>query len=187
MNSGRGPANGWVTVRQVMPADLPRMDAFVRGLSPRSSYQRLFSPRTLSDEEIRDWTCADGREEVTFVIQPTDECEIVAVGSYIRQRPGEDAEVALVIADRWQGRGLGRTLLARLVAHARAAGVRRLLGSALSSNFALLTVARSLGFRIRKEPGSALVTQIELHLAGVPALHAFSMYLRGHGLALRGG
>jgi len=69
-----------------------------------------------------------------------------------------------VLADAWQGQGLGRRLLATLLEHAQAAGVREAVGVVLASNKAMLRLARSMGFAVTAEPGDATVVHIRLDL-----------------------
>lgn len=81
------------------------------------------------------------------------------------------AEVALVLADAWQGRGLGRRLLARLVEHAQSAGAQEAAGVVLATNVAMLRLARSMGFSVTAEPGDATVARIRRDLRTAVAQH----------------
>jgi acetyltransferase len=72
--------------------------------------------------------------------------EFVAVGRYAPTPDGETAEFALVVADEWQGRGLGRILLERLREEARKAGYKALYGNIMEANHEMLELARRLGF-----------------------------------------
>src|SRR6266478_3970081 len=74
------------------------------------------------------------------------------------------ADVALVLADKWQGRALGRRLLATLLEHAHTAGVREAVGVVLATNKAMLRLARSMGFAVTAEPGDATVVRIRRDL-----------------------
>jgi len=74
------------------------------------------------------------------------------------------ADVALVLADKWQGRALGRRLLATLLEHAQTAGVRDAVGVVLATNKAMLRLARSMGFAMSAEPGDAMVVRIRRDL-----------------------
>jgi acetyltransferase len=79
------------------------------------------------------------------------------------------AEAALVIADVWQGRGLGRRLLATLIEHAQSVGVQQVVGVVLVTNEAMVGLARSMGFSVNAEPGDATVLRIRRDLAAVNA------------------
>jgi acetyltransferase len=74
------------------------------------------------------------------------EGEVVAVGRYAPNQDGRTAEFALVVADEWQGKGLGHALLERLCRAAKAAGYRALHGQILHANHAMLELAAHLGF-----------------------------------------
>ena len=75
-----------------------------------------------------------------------------------------NADVALVLADAWQGRALGRRLLATLLEHAQTAGVREAVGVVLATNKAMLRLARSMHFAVTAEPGDATVVRIRRDL-----------------------
>ncbi|MDB5860822.1 MAG: GCN5-like N-acetyltransferaser [Ramlibacter sp.] len=150
-----------IIIRSIRDTDLPLMQEFVRTLSRNTAYQRLMSPRTPSDEELRRWTEIDSSREHALVAIGSDASlkRILGVARYVMQSGGE-AEFAAVLADDWQGRGLGRELLTRLVAAASRRGLQRLTGTTLSTNAPMLALARALGFRFSRVPGSAFVTTL---------------------------
>jgi acetyltransferase len=80
--------------------------------------------------------------------------QFVAVGRYAPNADGTTAEFALVVADGWQGKGLGRALLERLCAHAREAGYQALYGHILEANHDMLALAARLGFHEVSRAGS---------------------------------
>jgi len=75
------------------------------------------------------------------------------------------ADVAVTVADEWQGRGLGTALLARLVARAAAEGHIALRASVLSVNRASIALLRRAGFRLRENGGTLLELELDLRLA----------------------
>src|SRR2546429_9910663 len=83
--------------------------------------------------------------------------QFVGVGRYVVDAVKSSAEVALVLADAWQGQGLGRRLLETLLGHAASAGIREALGTVLATNVAMLRLLRSMGFTVSPEPGDATV------------------------------
>jgi acetyltransferase len=87
------------------------------------------------------------------------------VARYVRDADGS-AEFAIVIADSWQGRGIGSRMLARLAAIARQRGVRRLYGDILSVNRPMLGLVQKLGFTLGRNPDDATLTRATLSLAG---------------------
>ncbi len=87
--------------------------------------------------------------------------EIVGVVRLIEDPDREEAEFAIVIERRLGGRGLGRHMMNRIIAYARARGIGEIYGEVLADNFRMLNLCRSLGFRERKtveEPGVVRVT-----------------------------
>jgi GNAT superfamily N-acetyltransferase len=74
--------------------------------------------------------------------------EIVAVGRFDRIGDGSEAEVAFVVADSWQGRGICTILFERLTARAREVGVERFVAETLAHNGRMLAVFRHTGLPI---------------------------------------
>jgi acetyltransferase len=156
-----------VVVRPIAPGDLDREREFIGGLSRATAYQRLMSARQPTDEEVERWTRPDpGREAALVALAESGGRELqVGVARYVVDERGEEAEFAIVLADAWQGQGLGRTLLSRLVEVARQCGVRRLVGTTLRENTAMLALARRLGFRASHAPGAAFIMMLSLNLS----------------------
>lgn len=156
-----------VTIRPIRAADLALEVAFVDALSRRSLYQRLMSARTPSLEELRRFTDVDPERELGLIatVRAEGHERQVGVVRYVRDSSPQQAEIAIVLADEWQGRGLGRRLMLALIRAARSAGVRQLAGTVLSTNEPALALARKLGFRLAADPRSATVTNLKLDLA----------------------
>ena len=155
-----------VLVRPIEPGDFERERRFVDCLSPQAGYQRLLSPRRPSDDELRRWTRIDPAREAALVaiVSNAGEERQIGVARYAMEDEGHEAEFAIVISDDWQGKGLGQQLLAALIDLARRSGVRRVIGTTLSDNKAMLALARRLGFKLSREQGSAFVTMMSLAL-----------------------
>lgn len=75
---------------------------------------------------------------------------LLAEARYVVQDDGE-AEFAVAVADPWQGQGLGRALVQRLIAHARAHGIPVLHGVAFPGNERLFRLMESLGAELRDQ------------------------------------
>jgi acetyltransferase len=72
---------------------------------------------------------------------------IIGEARYVVVESGE-AEFAVTVADQWQGKGIGRILLARLSCRASSEGVERLFGDVLLTNRAMQRLARAAGMRL---------------------------------------
>jgi GNAT superfamily N-acetyltransferase len=145
-----------VLVREIQPSDAAALVRFHEALSRESIRMRYFSAHPhLSAVETTRLTTVDHRDRQAYVA--VVDGEIVAVGRYERNGSTAEAEVAFIVADAWQGRGLGSLLLARLAEHARASGLRRLTASTLADNRPMLKVFLHSGLPLRRSTSSGIV------------------------------
>lgn len=156
------------TVRPILPQDAPLEAALVEGLSSESRYARfLVGGGRLSDEMLAAYTQIDYVNHMALVVsvaRPDGTGEdLIADGRFVV----EDgvAEFAMLVADAWQGKGVGRRLFATLVRAARVAGAREVFGEVLSINRRMIALARDAGFRVANVPGDATVCTVRLPLA----------------------
>jgi len=158
-----------VTIRDISADDLALETEFVDSLSSNTGYQRLMSPRRLSAAELRRFTDIDpGRERALIAVTTDGRGERqLGVARYVKTSR-DQAELAIVLRDDWQHRGLGTVLLQELIAYARQDGLASLFGTTFSSNAGMLRLARKLGFQIAGQPGDAGVRQLTLRLEGKP-------------------
>ena len=154
-------------VRPVRHDDGKLEEAFVRALSLESRYQRMLSGGVkVTPEWIDSMTHIDYHRHMAFAVTMAGNGveQFVGDGRYVVDAATLSAEVALVLADAWQGRGLGRRLLAMLLEHAQNAGVREAVGVVLATNKSMLRLARSMGFAVTAEPEDATVVRIRRYL-----------------------
>jgi acetyltransferase len=158
----------WIGVRPIRPEDAEMEASFVRNLSDAARHFRfMIALKELTREMLVRFTQIDYDRElalVALVEQEGKETQI-AVARYIKVDAGT-AHVAIVVADAWQGRGVGSRLLRMLVETARARGVRRLEGEVLAENTAALTLMRGAGFSVRRDPESPELCLVERELGG---------------------
>ena len=140
-----------VTIRTMQPSDSAIEDSFVRELSPVSRYYRFHGAlKALTPPMLERFTHVNYPDEMALIatIPEADAERQVAVARYARF-PGTDrAEVAVVVADAWQGQGIGARLLLDLRTLAHQAGIRHLQASVLPDNGRILSTAQALGFSI---------------------------------------
>jgi RimJ/RimL family protein N-acetyltransferase len=152
-----------VIIRAIRPDDrTPFLEAF-RLLEEDSIYTRFFSLRgDLSDAELDRAVNVDFVREVALVVTTeTARGEtIVATGRYLAsEAPNAErsAELAFVVEEDYQGRGIASRLLTHLAALARRQGLVRFEADVLSQNSAMLTVFKRCGFQMRQRRDGGVV------------------------------
>jgi acetyltransferase len=166
----RLPDGTSIVIRPIRADDDALEREFIGGLSSATRYNRLLSGRKLTPDEIRHLTRIDYQREMAFIALTADgrRERILGVARYVRDADAGGAEFALVVADAWQRKGVGRVLLETLLRHAESAGIARLHGITLASNQAMQNLARKLGFALRQDPQDATVRLAEMDFgAGV--------------------
>jgi len=154
-----------ITIRAVRPDDKERIVKAFRALDRRSVYLRFFSyRRDLSEEELRRVTECDGVSEAVLVatVGSGDEETIVGLGGYVRS--GAAADIAFVVEEDFQGRGIASRLLQQLAHIARASGITRFEADVLAENTPMLTVLRRSGLPMGTSHGGAGVVHATLSL-----------------------
>ncbi|MBB6547796.1 acyl-CoA synthetase (NDP forming)/GNAT superfamily N-acetyltransferase [Nonomuraea rubra] len=140
---------GTAHVRPIRPADADRLRSFYSRLSDESIYFRFFGPRPrLSDREVERFTNVDYVSRVALIA--TIGAEMVAVIRYDRTGPGE-AEVAFLVEDAHQGRGVASVLLEHLAATARERGIERFIADVLPANMRMTGLLRQAGYTAQSQ------------------------------------
>ncbi|SNS98994.1 L-amino acid N-acyltransferase YncA [Noviherbaspirillum humi] len=157
-----------VALRGALPDDAEAIQDMVRHLSDHSRYQRFFNPlRELEPSLLARFARSDPRGHMTLLAATNEDGaeRIVAMAQYVADADSDTADFAIVVSDDWQGRGLARRMLRRLICVARAAGLQRLRGEVLSTNRPMRHLMRALGFDLlRHEDGPGLV-RVERQIA----------------------
>jgi acetyltransferase len=159
-----------VTIRPIRPEDEPLMVQFHTTLSERSVYLRYFCSLSLSTrvEHERLVRICFGSYDRGFALvadrtnPETGQHEVLGVGRFSAISRGE-AEAAVLVSDRWQGRGLGTELLAGVARVAREEKFKRLSGEILRDNLATQAIFKKVGFKLRAmEDPSSVSAKLEL-------------------------
>jgi acetyltransferase len=161
-------------LRPIRPEDAEPLQEFVRGLSDESRYMRFGSMmRELTPRMLARYTRIDYDRELALVatVQLPNpehrghprEC-IIGFSHYLRNADGRGAEYALVIADAWQRRGLGRELMRGLIEAAEYQGLTYIDGVVLATNRAMLSLMESLGFQNDEDPSDPSMRRVWLDL-----------------------
>ncbi|WP_420831997.1 GNAT family N-acetyltransferase [Nocardia huaxiensis] len=150
---------GVVRLRPITPDDAEEMERFHSRLSDRTRYLRYFGPYPrMTPKDLYRTTHVDYHDRVGLVVELG--ADIIAVGRYegLADRPGpRAAEVAFVVADEHQGRGLGSILLEHLAGAAAENDIETFVAEVLAENNAMVQVFRDAGYQVqRSRDGSVL-------------------------------
>jgi acetyltransferase len=144
-----------IFVRPIRPEDAPLLVELFESLSQRSVYMRFFSPlKQLPHSMLARFTQIDYDREIALVALPDSRLQekMLGVARVINERNQKHAEFSVVIADQWQGKGIGSELLKRCLAIAKQRNVETVWGSVLTENAQMLKLGKKLGFKIKRVP-----------------------------------
>ena len=149
-------------LRPISTDDADAVVAFHARLSDRTRYFRYFSPYPhIPERDLKNFVEVDHHDRVALVLWLGR--EIIAIGRYVRLGQSGAAEVAFVVRDDHQGRGLGSILLEHLAAAARECGLTRFVAEVLTENHQMVRVFRDAGFEVsRALEGSTLHLEFDV-------------------------
>lgn len=152
-----------LTVRALQPEHADLEVRFGLALSPQSRYERFLGGGVkLTPELLARLVNVDLSRDAALIatVAFAGSETPIGVGRYARFAGEPTAEIAITIADAWQGCGLGRLLLERVIHAARRNDVRRLTGDVLAANARMLALARRFGFRVEPHPEGGVLRRI---------------------------
>jgi acetyltransferase len=156
-----------VTVRPIRREDADLELRFGLGLSDETRYSRFFGGVRLTPETLAALVNIDYSRDVALIATTTVDGKETPIGvvRYVLAPDGDAAEFAVTVADSWQGGGVGRLLLGRLVEIARERGLRRLWGETLATNHPMIGLAVALGFKVttHRDDPTLRVLERDLH------------------------
>jgi acetyltransferase len=143
-----------VVIRPIRPDDEPLMVKFHQSLSETSVYLRYFHAMKLSTrtahERLTRICFLDYDRQIALVAERTDpktgERSILGIGRLTAALHRSEAEFALLVADPFQGHGLGTELLSRLLQIGRDERLQRISADILPENLAMQRICEKLGF-----------------------------------------
>jgi GNAT superfamily N-acetyltransferase len=160
---GSGTAIG-VNIRPLAASDRDKLASAFARLSDDTRLRRFRGlARRLGERELDRLTLIDHHHHEALAAVALETGEIVGVARYIAL-PDDPraAEVAIAVDDQWQGRGIGRRLMTRLVDRARAEGVTRLLADVSPDNNRVLAWIDRAGGVADARDGDAILFRIPL-------------------------
>jgi acetyltransferase len=157
------PDGTQLLIRPIRPEDEPMIARFHQSLSERSVYLRYFHlmdlDRRVSHDRLIRICFNDYDRDIALVAEHAS--AILAVAR-LRRIDANDAELAVLISDEYQGRGLGTELARRLVEIARAEKMERVIAEILPENTHMQRVCQELGFRMNQHPDGGVRAVMEI-------------------------
>lgn len=146
-----------VHLRPIHPGDAGALVAFHARLSSDAVYRRYFSFHPeLSETEVTWLTTVDYADRLALVVEIGD--DLVAVGRYDRLPGTATAEVAFLVADDFQHRGLGMLLLQNLATAARRQGITTFVAETQASNRDMMGVFEGSGFDVTSSLDAEIIS-----------------------------
>jgi acyl-CoA synthetase (NDP forming)/RimJ/RimL family protein N-acetyltransferase len=146
-----------VHLRPIRPEDAPLIVEFHSRMSDRTRYLRYFSPYPrIPERDLERFVNVDHHDREAFVI--VSGRDITAVGRYERLgAESPEAEVAFVVEDAHQGRGIGSVLLEHLASAAQENGISRFVAEVLPENGGMLRVFSDFGYQVQRRYADGVV------------------------------
>ncbi len=155
-----------VLLRPMKPEDEPLVSDFLSRCSEETIYFRYFRLiKKWTHEMLIRFTQNDYDREMGLMAlgQPPGPEIMLGVSRLVMEANRETAEFAVIVADPWQGKGLGPKLVEEVIAIARERGVKLLWGEVLASNQPMLDMVKRLGFSLTRQTESQTF-RVEMHL-----------------------
>ena len=156
-----------IIIRPIRPEDAEIEQQFIRSLSAKSKYFRFMNTiQELSLEMLVRFTQIDYHDEMALIaVKPDgDNEEEIGVVRYMTNLDKKSCEFALVVSDKWQGRGIAHHLMQKLIEVARDRGLEMMEGQVLGNNNKMLALMTSLNFRINNDPSDTSLKLVQLRL-----------------------
>jgi len=143
-----------IFLRPIKPPDEPALSEMLYSLSEASVQKRYMTrTRAFPHRDIQQLTNIDYRNDLAIVgvVPGVSGDEIVAIGQYFLDPKTQAAEVAFLVQDEWQKKGLGTLLLDYITKVARQRGVKRFYAKVLPNNKPMLTIFYNSGYKVNTE------------------------------------
>jgi acetyltransferase len=152
-----------VTFRPIECTDHVEFKEFFKALSPASVHFRFLEIiKDFSNEAVKRYCDLDYNQEMAIVAMHKGEGKIIAVARLILSCKDRRAEFSLVIADAWQGFGLGTELFAYLIKIARDYQLEELYGVLSSDNCRMIRLAEKFGLKVKSTDEDTLEMTLKL-------------------------
>lgn len=151
-----------ITIRPIRPEDEAAHNAFIAAMSPEDLRLRFFGAvRGFDHAQLARMTQIDYDREMALIatgVDATGAPRTLGVVRIVADPDNECAEFAVTVRSDLKGKGLGRMLMERIVAYARARGTRWIVGDILRENAPMIALAKASGFEIVPSDDPAIVS-----------------------------
>lgn len=163
--------DSWLYLRPVLPGDSERATDGTIEFSDETLYRRFQTPHTPSKSLMTYLFEVDYKDHFVWVMTEGREGPVVADARFVRDENDPTvAEVAFIVGDDYQGRGIGSFLMSALAVAARGDGVRRFTARVLADNLAMRKILERFGAQWEREDLGIVTTTID-----VPPLRELSI------------
>ncbi len=137
-----------LVVRPIRPTDEEMMSDMFYDLSDQTIINRFFSMlKSMPHRRLQEFCCIDYEDDMSLVVihGRSPRQKMVAVGSYHLNPATNRAEVAFLVADDWQGRGIGTFLMKSLVRAAKSKKIKGFTAEVMRDNVAMIALMHKAG------------------------------------------
>jgi len=158
-----------VTLRPIRPEDEPLEAKMLDYLSSQTMYYRFlgYVPK-ITHDFLKRFTQIDYDREMAIIAEIQDETDgerkMVGVVRIVSDAWGENAEYAIVVADAWQKKGLGRIMTNFILDIAKEKGINKIYGTVLATNKGMLRLFEKLNFSVEKEDFESYYAELSLEV-----------------------
>jgi len=153
------------TLRPIRPEDEPLEFALFDTFSPETYEYRFFGPpRKITHEEMVRYTNIDYRREMAIIAEVVEDGKrkMIGVGRLIMDPGGDSGEFAVVIGDPWQGLGLGKKLIDRIIGIASDLKLSSIYGLIQTDNERMIHICRDMGFQVKAVDSTTSMARLRL-------------------------
>ena len=154
-----------VTIRPIRPEDEPMEKEMFKSFSRQTQYYRFFGfIKDVTHELLVRYTQIDYDREMALIAEMEEDGEkkMIGVVRLVADSKNEKAEYAIVVADPWQGLGLGDEFTTKILNIAIERGVEKVYANVLQANTTMLHMFRSRNFKIRNIDTESVYAELNL-------------------------
>ncbi len=156
-----------LTIRPILPEDEPLMVKFHKGLSDRSVFLRYLQPMMLNERVVHERLArlchCDYDREIALVVEDRnagDDRALLGVSRLSKLHGTDEARLSILVADAYQGMGLGRQLVSRMVDVAKGEHLQRVSAALTPDNVVMRHIFEKLGFSLESSDDGKLTVAI---------------------------